>query len=109
MEKSIGSQFVSGVLYGKLARNIDKTRDMSANFMVVLEEISTASLDAVGAALRASKLQIELLTLSEEDLRNSTDVFPIKFLDIKRTHVICHGKDVLSELEISKDNLRLRC
>ena len=109
LEKSIGSQFVSGVLYGKLARNIDKTRDMSANFMVVLEEISTASLDAVGAALRASKLQIELLTLSEEDLRSSTDVFPIKFLDIKRTHVICHGKDVLSELEISKDNLRLRC
>jgi hypothetical protein len=82
---------------------------MSANFMVVLEEISTASLDAVGAALRASKLQIELLTLSEEDLRSSTDVFPIKFLDIKRTHIICHGKDVLSELEISKDNLRLRC
>ena len=109
LEKSIGSQFVSGVLYGKLARNIDKTRDMSANFMVVLEEISTASLDAVGAALRASKLQIELLTLSEADLRSSTDVFPIKFLDIKRTHVICHGKDVLSELEISKDNLRLRC
>ena len=109
LEKSIGSQFVSGVLYGKLARNIDKTRDMSANFMVVLEEISTASLDAVGAALRASKLQIELLTLSEEDLRSSTDVFPIKFLDIKRTHIICHGKDVLSELEISKDNLRLRC
>ena len=109
LEKAIGSQFVSGVLYGKLARNIDKTRDMSANFMVVLEEISTASLDAVGAALRASKLQIELLTLSEEDLRSSTDVFPIKFLDIKRTHVVCHGKDVLSELEISKDNLRLRC
>ena len=109
LEKAIGSQFVSGVLYGKLARNIDKTRDMSANFMVVLEEISIANLDAVGAALRQSKVQIELLTLSEEDLRSSTDGFPIKFLDIKRTHVVCHGKDVLSELEISKDNLRLRC
>ena len=109
LEKSIGSKFVSGVLYGKLARNINKTADMSVNFMVVLEEISTANLDAVGEALRKAKVQIELLTLSEEDLRSSTDVFPIKFLDIKRTHVIYRGKDVLSELEISKENLRLRC
>lgn len=109
LEQALGSQFVSGVLYGKLARNINKTADMSVNFMVVLEEISTANLDVVGDALRKSKVQIELLTLSEEDLRSSTDVFPIKFLDIKRIHVIYRGKDVMSQLEISKDNLRLRC
>jgi hypothetical protein len=109
LEKSVGSQFVSGVLYGKLARDINKTADMSVNFMVILEEITTANLDAVGQALRKSKVQIELLTLSEDDLRSSTDVFPIKFLDIKRTHVIYRGKDVLTELNISKDNLRLRC
>jgi len=109
LEQALGSKFVSGVLYGKLARDINKTADMSVNFMVVLEEISTANLDAVGDALRKSKVQIELLTLSEEDLRSSTDVFPIKFLDIKRTHVIYRGKDVMSQLEISKDNLRLRC
>ena len=82
LEQSLGAKFVSGVLYGKLAREINKTEDMSINFMVVLEEISTAILDAVGDALRKSKVQIELLTLSEEDLRSSTDVFPIKFLDI---------------------------
>ena len=109
LEQALGSQFVSGVLYGKLARDINKTADMSVNFMVVLEEISTANLDVVGDALRKSKVQIELLTLSEEDLRSSTDVFPIKFLDIKRIHVIYRGKDVMSQLEISKDNLRLRC
>ena len=109
LEQSLGDKFVSGVLYGKLAREINKTEDMSINFMVVLEKISAAILDAVGDALRKSKVQIELLTLSEEDLRSSTDVFPIKFLDIKRTHVIYRGKDVMSDLEIPRDNLRLRC
>ena len=109
LEQSLGAKFVSGVLYGKLAREINKTEDMSINFMVVLEGISAAILDAVGDALRKSKVQIELLTLSEEDLRSSTDVFPIKFLDIKRTHVIYRGKDVMSDLEIPRDNLRLRC
>ena len=39
LEQALGSQFVSGVLYGKLARNINKTADMSVNFMVVLEEL----------------------------------------------------------------------
>ena len=40
LEQSLGDKFVSGVLYGKLAREINKTEDMSINFMVVLEGIS---------------------------------------------------------------------
>ena len=78
--------------------------------MIVLNEINTEILDIVGDALRKVKSRkIALLTLSENDLVSSTDVFPIKFLNIKRNHKIYYGKDVMSSLEISKQNLRLRC
>jgi len=111
LDFQLGSKFISGVLYGYLAGEEDPDSDKGViNFMIVLNEINTEILDIVGAALRKSKSRkISLLTLSEDDLVSSTDVFPIKFLNIKRNHKIYRGKDVISSLEISKQNLRLRC
>ena len=111
LESELGAKFISGVLYGSLAGGevVDSDKGV-INFMIVLNEINTEILDIVGDALRKVKSRkIALLTLSENDLVSSTDVFPIKFLNIKRNHKIYYGKDVMSSLEISKQNLRLRC
>ena len=111
LESELGSIFISGVLYGYLAGEEVSDSDKGIiNFMIVLNEINTEVLDVVGSALRKVKSRkIALLTLSEDDLLSSTDVFPIKFLNIKRNHKIYRGKDLISSLEISKQNLRLRC
>ena len=111
LEQELGGKFISGVLYGPLAGSESSDYDKGViNFMILLNEINTEVLDIVGAALRRVKsCKISLLTLSEDDLVSSTDVFPIKFLNIKRNHVVYRGKDLISSLEISKQNLRLRC
>ena len=57
--------------------------------------------------MRESRLS--LLILSEDELQRSTDVFPIKFLNMQRHHRVLFGKDVLSQLQIAQDFLRLRC
>ena len=44
-----------------------------------------------------------------ELMNQSSDVFPIEFLDIRTTHVILHGTDPLADLEIRRDHLRLQC
>lgn len=112
LERELGAKFISGVLYGSLVENdhLESGDDAKINFMIILEEINTEILDIVGAALRKAKSnKIALLTLSNDDLISSTDVFPIKFLNIKRNHNVYRGKDVIASLEISKQNLRLRC
>ena len=111
MESKLGSKFISGVLYGYSVEEDGSDNDKGViNFMIVLSEINTEILDIVGGSLRKAKSRkISLLTLSEDDLITSTDVFPIKFLNIKRNHKIYRGHDVVSSLEISKQNLRLRC
>ncbi len=53
--------------------------------------------------------RLAVLILSEDELRRSTDVFPIKFLAMQRRHYILYGSDVLSDLQISREHLRLRC
>ena len=53
--------------------------------------------------------QIQLLTLTTSDLNTSTDVFPIKFLDMQQDYEVLAGDDVVKELEVSRDNLRFRC
>jgi hypothetical protein len=49
------------------------------------------------------------MILSESDLHSSTDVFPIKFLDMQRHHCLLLGRDPFTNLTIARDHLRLRC
>ena len=49
------------------------------------------------------------MIITESELAQSTDVFPIKFLGIQRYHEILYGKNVMEGLEIKTTHLRLRC
>lgn len=49
------------------------------------------------------------LFFSEEYLRNSLDVFPVEFLDIKEQHILIYGEDIFAELDIQTEHLRLFC
>jgi hypothetical protein len=46
--------------------------------------------------------QIQLLTLTPADLSSSTDVFPIKFLDMQQDYEILHGEDLVKDLEVGE-------
>ena len=42
-------------------------------------------------------------------IAESADVFPIEFLDIQRSHVLLHGDNPLTGVEIHGVHLRLQC
>jgi hypothetical protein len=44
-----------------------------------------------------------------ELIADSADVFPIEFLDIRRSHVVLHGPDPFEALVVQRDHLRLQC
>lgn len=107
----LGDQIVSIVLYGVSANTILASADTSPNVMVLLKEVTVSILDDVTLPVQVGNREYGLSTLllSEDELRRSTDVFPIKFLDMQRRHRLLHGKDILSDLQISREHLRLRC
>ncbi|MBI4649821.1 hypothetical protein HY745_00685 [Candidatus Desantisbacteria bacterium] len=57
----------------------------------------------------AKKGLVPPLFFTSEEIKNSTDIFPIEFLDIKENHILLFGKDTFINLDIPISNLRLQC
>ena len=49
------------------------------------------------------------LIMTPEYIKNSLDVFPIEFLNIKQIHQTVFGEDVFKELNIERNDLRQQC
>ena len=49
------------------------------------------------------------LFLTRKHIETSTDAFPIEFLEMKENHVLIYGEDMLKDLEVRRDNIRLQC
>lgn len=111
LEKDLGDSLVSVVLYGGLVKNQMIRETDRVKIMVVIKSVNISSLNKVGDALSSTKRakQIQLLTLTPGDLSSSTDVFPIKFLDMQQDYEILHGDDLVKDLEVGRDHLRIRC
>lgn len=111
LDHSLGSNLLSVVLYGGMVKSKAIKDTDQVNVMVVVREITTKVLDQVSAPYLMSHRheQIQLLTLSREDLLSSTDVFPIKFLDMQQDYQVLLGDDFVAGLKITRDHLRLRC
>jgi predicted nucleotidyltransferase len=112
LREALGGSLVSIVLYGGLAKNDGyDPRTSDVNVMVVLTDACVDLLDRAAAPTRAAVRDLRLapMVLSEHDLRRSTDVFPVKFRDMQRHHYVLWGKDVLGDLHVADDHLRLRC
>ena len=108
---SLGDELIAIILYGGLARQDYAPTTSNVNVLVVLKHVSVKTLDRIVSPIQRATRAVRLaaMVLSEDDLRSSTDVFPIKFLDMQEHHRVLWGKDVLSGLTIARDHLRLRC
>jgi hypothetical protein len=98
------------LLYGSAATGDHIARKSDYNILVVLEALDVAVLNALAPVvarwIRGKSPPPMLLTL--EQLRRSTDVFPIELADIRDHHQLLAGENVLADLTINKNDLRLQ-
>jgi hypothetical protein len=109
---ALGDGLVSVAVYGSIAKSGAAASDNHpVRVLLVLQDASTQHLSKIsGLIQRAIKsFHAAPFVVSLHDLQTSTDIFPIKFLDMQTHHFLLSGRDVLSELEISTQHLRLRC
>ena len=112
VKDALGTNLEAIVLYGSLVKSGElETEFDHVNVMVVLQRTDYEILDrCVPAVAKAEKeIPLSLMVLTREDLRSSCDVFPIKFHAMQLHHEVLFGDDVLSDLNIPDDHLRLRC
>jgi predicted nucleotidyltransferase len=102
LEKTYQDRLVSVILYGSAAVGDHHERFSDLNILCVLRQVSLSELREAEPLFRWWR---ELghpapLLLSLEEVRRSTDCFPIEFHDIAERRRVLWGEDVVAGLEI---------
>ncbi len=111
IEQIFGKNLVSIILYGSAATNEFTPGVSDINFMVVLDRAGMKKIDKVQKFLkRWEKRNITLpLFFTEDYINGSLDSFPIEFLNMKISYRLIRGKDILKDIKIRVEDLRLQC
>jgi hypothetical protein len=98
LHKAHGGRLVSVLLYGSGAMPDERDAMSDFNVLCVLRQVTPVELHASEPIFRwwrEMKNPAPLL-LSEDEVRNATDCFPIEFHDICERHRVLYGDDVLA-------------
>lgn len=108
LTKAHAGQLISVVLYGSAASTEHDKNFSDINTLIVLNSITPDDLRAAEPITNwwTSEGNPPPLLLSQEEVEHSTDCFAIEFHDIKQTHRILFGKDVVSALQVDNSFYR---
>ena len=84
-------------------------RQSGVNTLVILKSLETADLEKATDIGRwwDKKAHALPLFLSEEEWRNSADIFALEYADIRDNHHVAYGEDLYNNVEIHTEPLRL--
>jgi predicted nucleotidyltransferase len=102
LKRTYGDRLVSVVLYGSAAAGDYHGRFSDLNVLCVLRHIGPSELADSAPIFRwwRERGNPAPLLLELEELRHSTDCFPIEFHDIAEQRRVLYGEDVIAGLEI---------
>ncbi|MFO7987311.1 MAG: hypothetical protein R6U38_15740 [Desulfatiglandaceae bacterium] len=105
------ADLVSIILYGSATGPDFIPGKSDINFMIVLTEEGIDHLDrAFDVVGRWRKKGVAVpLFLTESYVQTSLDVYPIEYLNFQRNHQLVFGKDILKDLTVDPEFLRLQC
>src|SRR6266478_7684474 len=103
-----GENLKSVVLYGSAVVGGQLDEDRPKKVLIVLDRIAPADLKAaheVAEWWRSEGNPVPVYFTSEE-MADSSDVFPIEFIDMSQVRHVLYGKDPFDGLDIPTQNLR---
>ncbi len=102
LKKAHGDRLKSVILYGSAAAGNHHAKFSDLNVVCVLSDVTPRELGESSAIVRWWREQgnPSPLMLTEEEVRDSTDCFPIEFHDIRERHRVLYGEDYAAGLVI---------
>lgn len=109
LTEAAGPNLAGVILYGDWRGRFRPGRS-DVNVVVLLRDASYAALAAIAPPLQAARrsVGVETMILRPQEVLEAADVFPTKFLDIKRHHIVLAGEDPFASLDIPLEHVRLR-
>lgn len=106
-----GDDLLAIILHGSGARGEYIPKKSDINFLIVLTDNGMDRLgDAMSLVAKWEKRRIPVpLFLTKSYIESSLDAFPLEFFNIRSAYQVIHGEDLLKDLTIEKEDLRLQC
>jgi len=103
-------ELVSLIIYGSAAGGLYIKGKSDINLLVVLTPAGMDKLpQAFSLISQWKKRRVAVpLVLTKKFIAVSLDSYPIEFLNMKNSHILIYGENVLEKLEFQHDNLRLQ-
>ena len=108
---ALGGEFLSAYLTGSVLTQGFDPRQSEVNVAVVARALPAAVLDGLARAIPRPRRSPTFapLFLTRAQIEKSLDSFPIEWLEMKESHLLIEGDDVLESLEVPRTWLRLQC
>ncbi len=108
LERALGNDLVSLVLYGSAARGDYHAAHSDVNLLLILADASPAALRPIGPIVHrwVKAGHPPPLIFAERGWRGSADVFPIEIEDMRQAHRVLRGRDPLKGLETTPADQR---
>lgn len=106
---SQGENLVSVIVYGSAISAPGNPKKADYQVLIVTQRLAAEELRRIRPIAlwwRGQGYSLPIFFTAAE-FKDSLDVFPIEFRQMKRAYRVLHGQDLLAGVEVSKDNLRL--
>jgi len=109
-EHAFSDRLVSVVLYGSAAGEDHHQKFSDLNVLCVLKEISPRELSEAEPILKWWREHNHPLPtlMSEEEVHNSADCFPIEFRDMKDRRKVLYGPDLIADVKVDSSFYRVQ-
>ncbi|MDR4509401.1 MAG: hypothetical protein MRJ65_14440 [Candidatus Brocadiaceae bacterium] len=106
-KENIISLYLTG---SAVTKDFDK-KYSDINSTVVVKEVTITFFDFIATlGKRYGKKKVHApLIITQHYVNRSLDVFPLEFLEMKLIHQLVYGIDVLKDIDIKKEDVRLQC
>ena len=111
LANAFGGALHSVILYGSAARDEYREGLSDLNLLVILRQVDAASLRRASPLARrwVETGNPPPLIIGRSELLRSLDTFPIEYAEIREAHRVLEGENVVAELRIDPEHLRLQC
>lgn len=108
VQSAVQDKLVSALLYGSAARGEPYTPNSDLNVLLIVKDFSLKDMSALRKVLARGQKNARIAPIfwTEEELKNSVDVFPVEFLDMAENHKVLYGKDPVTGIHVDTKNLR---
>ncbi len=110
LRAAYGADLSTVVLYGSAAAGEHIPKQSDYNVLLLLERVEPRALAAASAVARAwnEAGNPPPMTMTVEEWRESSDIFPMEYADILERHRVLYGTSPFDGIMVLRENLRLQ-